>query len=66
MASYFKCFPPDHQENLHVKTIANVEHTWHTLGDPHHFKYRDPFFAVNERGVRVDGPRSAEVSISQV
>lgn len=66
LASYFKCFPLHHKENLHVKTIANVRHTLGTQGDPHHFRYRPGYFAVNEQWQRVDGPFTANVSISQV
>ena len=66
LASYFRCFPQDHKENLHVKTIANVRHTLGTQGDPHHFRFHPGYFAVNELWERVDGPWTERVSIDQV
>ena len=27
LAAYTACFPKDHPQNLHVKTIANLQHT---------------------------------------
>ena len=66
LESYYKCFPRDHQENCHVKTIANLAHTDRAGPDPHHFLYKDGYWAVNEQGERVKGPKSEGVHIDQV
>ncbi|KAK9813974.1 hypothetical protein WJX73_007576 [Symbiochloris irregularis] len=66
LQSYHKCFPRDHPENLHVKTIANVAHTLGPGPDPHQFTFKEGFFAVDEQMQPVEGPRSEQVHIDQI
>lgn len=65
MASYWKCIPRQHPENLHVKTIANTKYVEAALG-PHHFTFSEGKKAVNENFELVDGPRSDSNEISRI
>lgn len=40
LESYRLCFPREHDENRHVKTIANMEFVDRVGPDPHHFLYQ--------------------------
>ena len=66
MASFWKCIPKHHPENLHVKTIANTKYVERATGDPHHFSYLEGKQAVNEKFQPVEGARSAANEISRV
>ena len=66
LSAFTACFPRDHAENLHVKTIANTRHTLHSGEDPHHFIYEEPYYAVTTDRQRVDGAKSANVTIDKV
>lgn len=41
--------------NRHIKSIVQPEKTKSIGGDPHWFKYKEPFYAVSENYLRVDG-----------
>lgn len=49
LAHYNACFP-----SVHVKTIVNTQHVLGSSQNPHWFLYKSPFFAVGEKGDRVD------------
>lgn len=66
LESYFKCFPRDHPENLHIKTIANVKYTVGPGPDPHQFRFKEGYFAVDEQMHIVEGPKTQQVHIDQV
>ena len=66
LASFTSCFPQDHPQNLHVKTIANTRHTLSAGADPHHFLYAEPYYAVNTDHERVDGAKSGNVTVDKV
>lgn len=40
LAAYTACYPTNHLENHHIKTIANLAFVEHAGGDPHHFTYK--------------------------
>ena len=40
LAAYTACYPRDHIENHHIKTIANLAYVESVGGDPHHFTYK--------------------------
>lgn len=52
----------DSEVNAHVKVIVRPERTLR-VRDPHSYIYKDGFYAVNERKVRVDGSYSIPVSV---
>lgn len=64
--AYTRCAPLQHDENKHVKVIANTKFTLAAGPDPHTFLYTPGKFAVTERFVRVNGPKSEEVSEDKV
>lgn len=66
LASYWKCIPKHHPENLHVKSIVNTKYVERATGDPHHFTYLDGTHAVSENFVPVDGARSGSNEISRI
>lgn len=66
LANYWKCVPLSHPENLHVKTIANMDFVAHTSGTPHFFFYNEDKTAVNERFEVVEGPRTHKNVIERV
>ena len=66
LAAYTSCLPREHQENLHVKSIVQPARTLQASTDPHHFLYAPPFFAVNEDGERMDGPKTSKVTVAKV
>ena len=66
LASFWKCIPLQHPENLHVKTIANTLYVDQVSGDPHHFLYFEGKTAVNDKFEVVDGPRSSHHEISRI
>ena len=50
LKNYFKC-RPDH----HLKSIVNLKFVRDVSGDPHHFKYKDGYFAVDTNFTAVPG-----------
>ena len=66
LASYWKCIPKHHPENLHVKSIVNTKYVERATGDPHHFTYLDGKQAVSEKFVPVNGARSDSNEISRI
>ena len=66
LASYWKCVPQSHPENLHVKTIANMKYVAHVSGTPHFFYYNEGKNAVDETFTIVDGPRTGKNVIERV
>ena len=66
LANYWKCVPPSHPENLHVKTIANMKYVAHVSGTPHFFHYNEGKTAVNEKFDVVEGARTRKNEIERV
>ena len=66
LQAYTKCAPLEHEENRHVKVIANTKYTLEAGPDPHTFMYTEGKFAVTENFEPVHGPRSEAVSEDQV
>ena len=66
LANYWKCVPPSHPENLHVKTIANMRYVAHTSGTPHFFFYNEGKTAVNENFEVVKGAKTSKSEIERV
>lgn len=58
LSSYWMCAPPGHSENLHIKSIVQPERVAGITTDPHHFKYKPPYTAVNTAHDVVKGPKS--------
>lgn len=66
LANYWKCVPPSHPENLHIKTIANMKYVSHVSGTPHFFFYNEGKTAVNENFEVVEGARTQKNLIERV
>ena len=49
----------------HVKSIVIPHRAAVPLGG-HHFSYKSPYFAVNTRHAKVDGPFSSDIDFSQL
>ena len=64
--AYTKCAPLQHEENKHVKVVANTRYTLAAGPDPHTFLYVEGKYAVTENFVRVDGAKSVDVSENKV
>lgn len=60
LMSYWRCSPPNHPENTHVKSIVRPACALESATDPHHFYYRDnpECMPVNTRHELVAGPKS--------
>lgn len=57
--------PSGAKVNTHVKSVVRPDRVVRCTS-PHSFQYMDGSYAVNENGVRVDGPFSDPVSVSKV
>ena len=40
LESYVQCFPVDHRENGHIKSIVNLDYAERADRDPHHFLFK--------------------------
>ncbi|PSC67481.1 glycosyl transferase family 2 [Micractinium conductrix] len=68
MMSYWRCSPPDHPENCHVKSIVRGACALEASTDPHHFFYKGiPDCApVNSRHELVLGPKSKTPALERI
>lgn len=62
LSNYWKCAPEQHPENCHIKSIVRPSKVANTTTDPHHFKYVQPYKAVNTRRETIPGPKSKSVA----
>lgn len=63
--NYIACLPKQHQENTHVKVIANTKFVVSTDGNPHTFSYLSSAKAVNENFTVVHSAWSDPVSTNK-
>lgn len=57
VSSYTKCSPPNFSENKHIKSIVQPKYTRRVPSkDPHHFLYKEGYYAVSTEGAKIDGP----------
>ncbi|KAL4433679.1 hypothetical protein ABPG75_000120 [Micractinium tetrahymenae] len=68
MMSYWRCSPPNHPENTHVKSIVRCACAVESSTDPHHFLYKPnpECMPVNSRHELVLGPKSPEPALERV
>jgi len=61
LSQYHKCYP-----EIHIKSVVQTSHTISASDNPHHFVYKEGFFAVNEAGKRADSWFSAPPSFEKL
>ncbi|GAB4813782.1 hypothetical protein N2152v2_000828 [Parachlorella kessleri] len=56
LGSYTACTPVSFPENVHVKSFVQPERVKQAGWSPHHFDFKEGFFAVNTNFSRTEGP----------